>query len=169
MRRRDISRFFRHLGTLHAHARWLFPPRTLDAIEAAIRASEAEHRCEIRFVIEAAMPLREVWYGRTCRQRAQSLFRQLHVGRTEAHTGILIYINVADRDIELIADRAITDTVEPSAWSKVVELLSQGFRQQQYQQSALAALAELHAIAVTHLPARAGAQVNELSDRPLIL
>lgn len=168
-----LSRWLRHLGTWRAHARWMFPPRSLDAIEAAIRASEADHRCEIRLVIEAAMPLRQVWHGHTCRERATALFRQLHIGKTIGHTGILLYINVADHDIELVADKGITAIVPQDTWHEVVRILSQGFAQQRYQESALHALAALHRIATTHLPAHAraagGDPGNQLSDRPLML
>lgn len=168
-----LSRWLRHLGTWRAHARWMFPPRTLDDIEAAIRASEAEHRCEIRFVIEAAMPLHQVWRGHTCRERATALFRRLHVDKTIEHTGILLYINVADHDIELVADKGITAIVPPSTWQDVVSTLSQGFARQRYRDSALEALATLHRIAVAHLPAHTAATGddpgNQLSDRPLVL
>lgn len=166
----DISRWLRHLGTWRAHARWLFPDKALDALEAAIRDSEKEHRCEIRLVIEAAMPLAAVWHGHTCRQRAVHLFRQLGVAHTGERTGILLYINIADHDIELIADKGVDTLVSPHTWDTVVAQMSAGFRDERYVQSVLDALNTLRGIARESLPAHAGAApANALTDRPLML
>ncbi|GAB3627752.1 TPM domain-containing protein [Pandoraea terrae] len=168
--RHDLSRWFRHLGTTRAHARWIFPEKALGALEAAIGASEAEHRCEIRLVIEAAMPLGAVWRGQTCRQRAVHLFHQLGIAHTDERTGILLYINVADHDIELLADRGVNTHVAADAWDGLVARLVDGFRQERYLDSALAALDELRVIARHFLPAHAGRQPdNALTDRPLML
>ncbi|VVE88208.1 hypothetical protein PBR20603_02157 [Pandoraea bronchicola] len=166
----DVSRWLRHLGTWRAHARWIFPDKALDTLEAAIRESETEHRCEIRLVIEAAMPLAAVWQGHTCRQRAVHLFRQLGIAHTGERTGILLYINLADHDIELIADKGVNALVSPRTWDTVVTQMSAGFRDERYVQSVLDALNTLRGIARESLPAHAGAAPdNALTDRPLIL
>ena len=166
----DLSRWLRHFGTWRAHARWIFPDKALDTLEAAIRASELEHRCEIRLVIEAAMPLAAVWHGQTCRQRAVHLFRQLGIAHTNERTGILLYINLADHDIELIADKGVNALVPARTWDAVVARMSDGFREERYVQSVLDALETLRAIARESLPAHAGAvSANTLTDRPLML
>ncbi|VVD84161.1 hypothetical protein PIN31009_01280 [Pandoraea iniqua] len=169
-RQHNLSRWLRHLGTWRAHARWLFSDKALDTLEAAIRDSEADHRCEIRLVIEAAMPLGAVWQGHTCRQRALQLFRQLGIAHTGDRTGILLYINIADHDIELIADKAVNALVAPRTWDTVVAQMSAGFRDDQYVPSVLDALNTLRGIAREHLPAHAGAAPdNALTDRPLMI
>ncbi|VVE07591.1 TPM domain-containing protein [Pandoraea anhela] len=166
----DISRWLRHAGTWRAHARWLFPDNALDTLEASIRDSEREHRCEIRLVIEAAMPLSAVWHGQTCRQRAVQLFHQLGVAHTGERTGILLYINIADHDIELIADKGVNALVSAHRWDAIVEQMSAGFRDERYVQSVLDALNTLRGIARESLPAHAGAAPdNALTDRPLML
>jgi uncharacterized membrane protein len=166
----DVSRWLRHFGTWRAHARWLFPDKALDALEAAIRASESEHRCEIRLVIEAAMPLAAVWHGHTCRQRAVQLFRQLGVAHTGERTGILLYINIADHDIELVADKGVNALVPARKWDAVVAQMSAGFRDERYVESVLEALDTLRGIARESLPAHAGAAPdNALTDRPLMI
>ncbi|WP_053059578.1 TPM domain-containing protein [Pandoraea faecigallinarum] len=166
----DISRWLRHAGTWRAHARWLFPERALDLLETSIRESEREHRCEIRLVIEAAMPLASVWQGQTCRQRAVQLFHQLGVAHTSERTGILLYINIADHDIELIADKGVNALVAAHRWDAVVTRMSAGFRDERYVQSVLDALNTLRGIARESLPAHAGAAPdNALTDRPLMI
>ncbi len=166
----DISRWLRHFGTWRAHARWLFPEKALNALEASIRDSETEHRCEIRLVIEAAMPLAAVWRGQTCRQRAVHLFRHLGVAHTSERTGILLYINIADHDIELIADKGVDALVSTRTWDTVVAQMSAGFRDERYVQSVLDALDTLRGIARESLPAHAGAAPdNALTDRPLMM
>ncbi|WP_150577629.1 TPM domain-containing protein [Pandoraea aquatica] len=166
----DVSRWLRHAGTWRAHARWLFPDNALDTLEASIRESESEHRCEIRLVIEAAMPLANVWGGQTCRQRAVQLFHHLGVAHTSERTGILLYINIADHDIELIADKGVNALVDDHKWEAVVKQMSAGFRDERYVQSVLDALNTLRGIARESLPAHAGAAPdNALTDRPLML
>jgi len=168
--RHDLARWFRHLGTTRAHARWLFPEKALNTLEAAISASEAQHRCEIRFVIEAAMPLAQVWHGQTCRRRALHLFHQLGIAHTDERTGILLYINIADHDIEIVADRGVDTHVAANTWDGVVARLADGFKYERYLDSALAAINELCGIARRHLPAHMGHPPdNALTDRPLML
>ncbi|MBN4667762.1 TPM domain-containing protein [Pandoraea nosoerga] len=141
-----------------------------DALEAAIRASEREHRCEIRLVIEAAMPLAAVWQGQSCRQRAVHLFRELGIAHTGERTGILLYINVADHDIELVADKGVNALVPARKWDAVVAQMSAGFRDERYVESVLGALDTLRGIARESLPAHAGAESdNALTDRPLMI
>jgi len=80
-----------------------FPGQALEAIERAVTESELAHSGEIRVAIEAALEPQEIWAGKTPRERALQVFAALGVWDTEANNGILIYVQLADRDVEIVA------------------------------------------------------------------
>ncbi len=104
-----ILRTLKHLFTGNLLLRRRFPAATLDAIESAIRQCESRHAGEIRFAVEAALPLSSLWRGQTPRERALEVFSQLRVWDTAHNNGVLIYLLLADHDVEIIADRGVGD------------------------------------------------------------
>ncbi len=145
-----------------------FPRATLDAIEAAIRASEQRHGGEIRFVIENSLPLARAWRGIGGRARAIEVFSMLRVWDTEANSGVLIYLLLAERDIEIVADRGIAARVAPADWEEIARRMESAFRQGAFERGALAGIAAVDALLAVHCPPPAHHR-NELDDRPLIL
>jgi uncharacterized membrane protein len=160
--------------TLHHSlcSRWklhrLFPPATLDTIEAAIRESEREHHGEIRFAIETALDLPELIRGVTPRQRALDAFSHLRVWDTEHNNGVLIYLLLADRDVEIVADRHVSMKVSQDQWEAVCRTMEKEFRAGRFEAGSVAGVREVNALLRRHYPAD-GANVNELPDRPVIL
>src|SRR5438132_211064 len=112
----DSGRLFRHLFA----SRWLTHRRFTDdadaAIEAAIRAAEARSSGEIRFVIETALDPVAAGRGHTARERALDVFGQFRVWDTELRNGVLIYVLVADRHVEILADRGAAALIPASGW-----------------------------------------------------
>jgi uncharacterized membrane protein len=145
-----------------------FPRATLDAIEAAIRASERRHGGEIRFVIENSLPVGPAWRGISGRARAIEVFSGLRVWDTEANSGVLIYLLLADRDIEIVADRGIAARVPAGAWEDVARTMEAMFREGNFARGALAGIAAVDALLVRHCPPPAH-NPDELDNRPLIL
>ena len=103
----DIARVFRHLAMTSSRVRRAFPSSTLRAIEESIRASEATHAGELRFVVEGALDSAPLLRGQSARARALELFARLQVWDTEHNTGVLIYVLLADRSVEIVADRGL--------------------------------------------------------------
>jgi TPM domain len=93
-----------------------FPAATLSAIEAAIAASERQHRAEIRFAIEVALDLRCLKRVRNVRERALEVFGELGVWSTREHNGVLLYVLLAERHVEIVADRGLTGRVSEAEW-----------------------------------------------------
>ena len=114
----NLGRWFKHLFMPPWAWRRAFPQATLDAIEAAIRQSETRHNGEIRFAIETSLAPARVWRGMSGRERAIEVFSELRVWDTEHNSGVLIYLLLADHDIEIVADRGIAAQVEQSAWER---------------------------------------------------
>jgi len=110
----DLARVFRHLLFPGLLVRRAFPASALARIEAAIAASESRHRGQIRYAVEGALDLRPLLAGQTGRERAIEVFAALHIWDTEENNGVLIYLLLADRDVEIVADRAIARHVGPA-------------------------------------------------------
>ena len=166
-----FARTFRHLTSGRPKGRKAFPADTLKAIQAAIAEGETLHRAEVRLIVEPALELQDAWSGMTSRERAHELFTFYRIWDTEENCGVLIYINLADHQVEIIADRGIARCVPASGWQAVCATMTDGFAQQMYHDSAIAGLKQLNALLRDHFPEERSVQdqQNQLSNRPIIL
>ena len=114
-----IKRVGRHLLEHRWRLRRIFTPKVLARIEAAIKASEATHSGEIRFVVEGALDGAPLFRNQPARERALDIFSQLRIWDTEQNNGVLIYLLLADRDFEIVADRGIDAKVGAAGWEKI--------------------------------------------------
>jgi uncharacterized membrane protein len=162
-------RFWRHLVTDHGSARRAFPQAALRRIEAAIAAGEARHRGQVRFVVEPALPLSRVLAKLPPRERALEVFGEMRIWDTEENAGILVYLLLADRDVEIVADRGIDRSVGRDAWEAVCRRMEAAFRAGRHAEGVEGGIAELNALLEAHFPRGDGVRANELSDRPVIL
>jgi uncharacterized membrane protein len=164
----DIKRIMRHLSTGRAAVRRAFPQRTLDAIERAIREIEAQHSGQLRFAVEAALDLSPLLADQTARERAIEVFSLLRVWDTEHNNGVLIYLLLADRDVEIVADRGIHAKLEPQTWEAICREMEAAFREGRFEEGVLAGIRSVGKHLVQHYP-HAGEKLNELPDRPVLL
>jgi uncharacterized membrane protein len=164
----NIQRWVRHLFMPPWAWRRAFPQSTLDSIEAAVRNSETRHGGEIRFAIENSLAPGRVWRGVSGRERAIEVFSSLRVWDTEHNSGVLIYLLLADHDIEIVADRGITSRVDPAAWEAVAQTMEAAFRQGDFERGALAGIEQVGALLAAHFPP-SGHNPDELANRPVIL
>jgi uncharacterized membrane protein len=163
-----LKRWFRHLFIAPWAWRRAFPQATLDAIEAAVRDSEMHHGGEIRFAIENSLAPSLVWRGMSGRERAIEMFSNLRVWDTEHNSGVLVYLLLADRDIEIVADRGIAARVAPAVWEQVAQTMEAAFRQGEFEHGALAGIEMIGALLAAHFPPT-GNNPDELANRPVIL
>lgn len=163
-----LSRFFRHLFITTRHGRRAFPESTLKAIQTAIAHGETRHRAEVRLMIEPSLPLHEVLSGTTPRQRACELFSEYRVWDTEENCGILIYVNLADHDVEIVADRAADRALDRDTWESVCQMMTSGYKQGEFETSTVAAVERLNDLLQAAFPDD-GSRANQLSDHPLML
>ena len=164
----NLKRIMRHLSSGSATVRRAFPPGTLDAIERAIRATETRHDGQIRFAVEAALDLAPLLAGQTARERAVEGFSELRVWDTEHNNGVLIYLLLADRDVEIIADRGIHARLGAEIWEAVCRGMEAAFRAGQFEAGILAGIHAVGEHLARHFPARGG-KPNEMPDRPVVL
>jgi uncharacterized membrane protein len=163
-----MNRVLRHLLTTRWSLRRAFPAPALAAIEAAIRAGEQEHSGEIRFAVENSLDLRDLGSGRVARQRALHLFATLHVWDTAHNNGVLIYLLLADRDIEIVADHGFDGKVTPAEWESVCRCMEVELRAGHFETAALAGIRRASEIITRHFPRIPGDR-NELPDEPVVI
>lgn len=163
-----LSRFFRHLVVTARHGRRAFPDSTLKAIQAAIAHGETRHRAEVRLMIEPSLPLHEVWSKTTPRQRAKELFCEYCIWDTEENCGVLIYINLADHDVEIVADRGVDRVLDHDTWESVCQMMTSGYKEGKFEESTVAALEHLNDLLQEVFPDN-GSRANQLSNQPLVL
>jgi uncharacterized membrane protein len=167
-----IKRFLRHTFANDWGTRLKFPEATLDAIEQAIKRAEAAHGGEIRFAIEAALPPLHILNDHSPRARALDVFATLRVWDTAANNGVLIYVQLADRHVEIVADRGFADRVSPAEWEAVCRLMQEHYRAARFQEGSIAGVEAVGNLIAQHfLPNQHGAAHprNQLPDRPTLL
>jgi len=138
------------------------------AIEQAIKASETTHSGELRFVVEGALDGMPLWRGQSARERAIDLFSQWRIWDTEHNNGVLIYVLLADRDVEIVADRGIHTRVGTREWEAICRAMEAAFKQADYAGGVVSGIRAVSQHLTKHFPAT-GAGRNELPDKPVVL
>jgi len=150
------------------HLARAFPAEALTAIEQAVKASETQHSGEIRFAVEAALDARPLFAGQSARERAIEVFSQLRVWDTEQNNGVLIYLLLADRDVEIVADRGIHARVGARGWEDICRAMEAEFAQGRYREGVLLGVRSVTEQLARHFPPRPS-DANELADKPALL
>lgn len=164
----ELQRALKHLLTPERVALRPFPRTVLDRLEQAITRSERSHAGEVRLAVEASMSPLEVLRGRTTRDRAQELFSLLRVWDTEDNTGVLVYLQMVDHRIEIVADRGISARVPQSEWDAICRRMQAAFGGGRFEAGVLEAIGEITELLERHFPAGAH-NPDELPDRVVVL
>lgn len=164
----QFGRALKHLCTPDFLALKSFPSAVLDRIEQAIGRSERAHRGELRFALEAGMEPLDVLRGMMPRDRAMQLFSALRVWDTEENSGVLVYLQLVDHRIEIVADRGIARLVSQDQWDAVCRRMETAFRAGDFESGTLAAVEEITRLLAQHFPA-GDSNPDELPDRPVIV
>ena len=163
----ELGRFWKHVVMTPWHAARCFPAATMERLRDEIAAQESRHRGEVCFVVEAELATAQLWRGLGSRERAKEVFAAEGVWNTEENNGVLVYVLLAERKVEVVADRGIDRLVEPGSWQAIVDLMDAHFHAGRFEQGALEGLSAIGALLQRHFPAR-GERRNELQDRPVL-
>lgn len=164
----DWKRLLKHLITPHRLARQRFPAALRAEIGKAVALSESHHQGELRFVVEGPLDLSLLWRNETARRRAVEVFSRLRVWDTEQNCGVLIYVQLVDRKVEILADRGIAARVPEADWRAICADMETAYRLGDFRSGSLQALAAVTEILTAHFPSQ-GSRTNELPDRPVFL
>ncbi|MBV6417955.1 MAG: hypothetical protein CMLOHMNK_02734 [Steroidobacteraceae bacterium] len=161
-------RWFRHLFTPYWLTQRRFGGAGCRAIERAVAEVESRHAGEIRVAIETALDLTDLYYGVTARTRALAVFGLLGVWDTAGNNGVLIYVLMADHDVEIIADRGIASRVPKDEWRTICRQIETAFRAGRYGEGVADGVRAVGAVLARHFPHEGGDR-NEQRDAPVIL
>ncbi len=162
------GRVFRHLLLPRWLIRRAFPMAALDRIVAAVKASVARHDAELRVCIEGGLDLLELLAGQSARARAADVFGLLRVWDTAHNSGVLIYLQLADRRVEILADRGISRAVPEATWRQICAGIEQACANGRHAEGVLEAVERITVLLEQHCPARES-NPNELPNRPRVL
>lgn len=161
-------RLLRHRRLDAADAKRRLGAGAQERIAARVTASERRHRGEIRVCIEAGLPLADLRRGASARERAVALFGRLGVWDTEQNNGVLIYLLLAERAIEIVADRGLDRQVDAATWQRILDAMRGAFASGRFEDGLNDAIDAVDALLVRHFPLAAGETgANELPDAPV--
>jgi uncharacterized membrane protein len=163
-----IKRIGKHLLLNRWRVRRAFPREALANIEKAIKASEAMHSGQVRFAVEGALDGVPLFKNQSARARSIDVFAHLRVWDTEHSNGVLIYLLLADRDVEIVADRGFNGKVQQAEWETICRTMETEFRAGNFEGGVLKGIAAITKVLAKHFPA-SNTHRNELPDKPVVL
>jgi uncharacterized membrane protein len=163
-----LLRLIRHLTTTRWHTRNCFPRAVREVIQQTVKECEAHHDGEIRFVVETAFDIPELWHDLAPRRRALQLFGALGVWDTEHNNGVLIYVLMADRVVEIVADRGISARVAAAEWAVVCRQMEHHYRQRRYRDGSVVGVLGVGAILGRHFPGKTSGE-GTVPSPPVLL
>ena len=123
---------------------------------------------QVRFVVEASLPLPSVLRRESPRDRALEVFGRLRIWDTEHNCGVLVYLLLADKAVEIVADRGIHRPVGDELWQTICRRMEAAYRAGKFEDGAVAGVEAISALLTQHFP-RSAPGTNELPDRPVVL
>ena len=163
-----LKRLLTHLMMPAWRVRRIFATSVMSHIEKSIQMGEAAHHGELRFAVEASLHPLAIWREVSARDRAIEVFSQLQVWDTASNNGVLIYLLLADHDVEIVADRDLNHRVDDQQWEQICRDMEAEFRAGRFEDGVVAGINAINHLLVSHYPNR-GPDQNELSDKPVLL
>jgi uncharacterized membrane protein len=164
----SIKRIGKHLLEHRWRVRRIFPPEALAVIERAIKAGEQTHSGQVRFAVEGALDGKPLFKNQPARERALDIFSQLRIWDTAHNNGVLIYLLLADRQVEIVADRGIDAKVGAAGWERICTAMQADFKAGNFAGGVVKGIAAVSRQLAVHFP-KHGAGPNELSDKPVVI
>lgn len=164
----SIKRFFLHLFSGPWLVRRHFSASAMSSIEKAIEQSERSHSGQICFVVEAGLHPYHVLTGLSPRTRALEVFSGMRVWDTEQNNGVLIYLLMADHDVEIVADRGINQRVQAGIWEQICHDMEQQFAGDRFEAGVLYGVERISQLLLQHFPPIQNNE-NELPNQPILI
>ncbi len=163
-----IKRILKHFWLGSLEVKRCLSSSALDNIEKAIKQGEQHHAGQICFAVEASLDSRDLWANKTAKQRAIEVFSQLRVWDTEQNNGVLIYLLLADRDVEIVADRGADAKLGSHFWEEICHDIEIAFHSARFEQGVIEGIQRVSQQLAKHYP-NASENPNELPDKPVLL
>jgi uncharacterized membrane protein len=167
--RRVLGRLLRHRWLDESDTHKAIPPDMLQRLAARVAASEQRHSGEVRIFVEAGLPVSYVLRDATPRERAVAMFGKLRVWDTEHNNGVLIYLLLAERAIEIVADRGLDAHVDKAEWQRILATMASAFQSGRFEAGLNQAIDAVDGLLAQHFALAPGdANPNELPDAPVL-
>jgi len=163
-----LARLCRHLFMPAWLLRRKFTSALLAEIEQAIITFEGKHAGEIRFAVEHALEITDLWSRLPARERSLEVFGALRVWDTDANNGILIYVLYAEHAVEIVADRGIARRVPQADWDALCRDVESQFRAGRFREGSLKAIEGASLLLARHFP-NSPRNADELPNQPILL
>lgn len=147
-------RLLKHRWVDEHDARLCLDDSALERLQHRIALGEPLHLGRIRVCIEPSLPVSDLWHRASARDRALALFDELGVGDTAQHSGVLVYLLLAEQAIEIVADRGLQQRVPAAHWADTVALVAASCREGRHEEGLLQAIAAAEAVLMQHFPSR---------------
>jgi uncharacterized membrane protein len=163
-----IKRIATHLVAHRWRVRKIFTPEVLGHIERAIKAGEATHAGQVRFVVEGALDGKPLFRDQPARERALDIFSHLRIWDTAHNNGVLIYLLLADRKVEIVADRGIDAHVGAAGWANICRAMETDFKAGRFESGVIKGIDAVSRELASYFPPRPSPR-NELPDQPVVM
>lgn len=165
-----FTRLLRHWSTFSYQTRRLLPLEQRESLAQNIEQSESNHTGEIGIAFETRLPFSYLARQARARERAWTVFSKMQVWDTPDDNGVLIYFLVAERRIEIVADRGIAQLVEQNQWDAWVHELYVSLQNNQLHEGLHVVIDEISAILAQHFPQTQSSETeNRAINLPQIL
>lgn len=164
----NIARWLRNFFYLPWHTRRCFNAAVRAQISQAVAQAEQQHAGEIQVIIEGHLPLDIALRGDS-RLRAKQLFAEYGVWDTAYNSGVLLYINLCERKVEIVADRGIAQYVESEHWNTICKQITNALTQKQYSAGVVGGIAQIGQVLDQYYANKIKDLGNELSNSAVFL
>ena len=163
-----MNRFMQNLFSGWFHLNRWFPSGRMKLIRDVIAESERGHAGELCFAVEARYSPFALMAGIHTRARAEQVFSALRIWDTAENSGVRLYLQLAERRVEIIADRGIANKVPQAGWDALCADFAETMRHGEPDRAVMDCLNRINALLIQHFPATAD-NPKELPDEPIIL
>lgn len=163
----SFKRWLKHFFYLPATKRY-FDQQDQHAIALAVTEAEHGHVGEIQVVIEGCLPARQAYHQNTL-MRARQLFAEIGVWDTEHNSGVLLYLNLCERKVEIVIDRGLRRGIAQPVWTEICDQMILELKNQQFRQAVIGGISQIGQQLDQFYLHKAVDEDNELDNKPIIL
>ena len=163
----SLKRWFKHFFYISSAHRFFNKKDRLE-IAQAVQQAEKGHVGEIQVVIEGHIPCSQAYHQNT-RLRAQQLFAELGVWDTELNSGVLLYLNLCERKVEIVIDRGLKNATQTETWNTICQNIAVTLAQKEYLRAVTGGVNEIGQVLDQYYVKNDLYDQNELPNEPIIL
>ena len=163
----SVKRWLKHFFFMPAAKRY-FSKQDQYEIAQAVKQAEQGHVGEIQVVIEGHIPATQA-YQHNAHMRARQLFAELGVWDTQLNSGVLLYLNLCERKVEIVIDRGIQKETDQTIWDEICQKMTEQLSKHQYREAVMAGVFDIGDVLNNFYAQSTIDQQNELSNNSIIL